>query len=360
MAKKMLAAVFVLCALTETARSEDDGWLEFEEEGAVAQNHFEVSPEQFEQWVFQHQGSASKQRKKLELELQLTIEEISRSCELNESQEEKLRLAGEADIRSFFYEYHVVREKFMKVRHDQQEFNKIWNDIQPLQQKLGAGLFNQGSMLKKVADSTLNKEQGKERRQADAARRKFRYQALVELHVMNLEKQVPLKEKERKALLKLILTETHPPTVFGQSDQIYLIYHLSQISKEKVTAAVPGAQGRALLKMYQQGRHYKNHLKQQGVEPFVQEEEDEDVVGKALREAQIDKAIKKFLGDGAPADLQLEVDDPFGQIDDDDFEALVRLIEEEAGEEVVEVKGEVIEGKLILPVGENLNLIIDP
>lgn len=304
----------MLCALTGTARSEDDGWLEFEEEGVAVQNHFEVSPEQFEQWVFQHQGSASKQRKKLELELQLTIEEISRACELGKSQEEKLRLAGQADIRSFFNEYHVVRGKFMKVRHDQQEFNKIWNDIQPLQQKLGTGLFNQGSMLKKVAESTLNNEQGKERRQAEAARRKFRYRALVELHVMNLEKQIPLQANERKALLELILSETLPPTSFGQNDQIYLIYHLSQIGKKKITAAVSGAQGQALLKMYQQGRHYKNHLEQLGVVPFV--EEGENDVEEALREAEIDKAIKKLIGEDAFQNLEWNLEiDPNPRID---------------------------------------------
>lgn len=308
-AKITLASVFILCALLSVARSEDDGWLEFEEEGVAVQNHFEVSPEQFEQWVFQHQGSASKQRKKLALELQLTIEEISRSCDLDKSQEEKLRLAGQADIRSFFNEYHIVRDKFMKVRHDQQEFNKIWNDIQPLQQKLGTGLFNQGSMLKKVAESTLNNEQGEEQRQAEAARRKFRYRALVELYLMNVEKQIPLQTKERDALLDLILAETLPPTSFGQNDQIYLIYHLSQIGKKKITAAVPGAQGRALLKMYQQGRHYKNHLEQLGVVPFVEEEERD--VEEVLREAEIDKAIKKLIGEDAFQNLGgelLEID----------------------------------------------------
>ncbi|QDS99624.1 hypothetical protein [Adhaeretor mobilis] len=305
---EFLRRLTLLAFLITPLHAEDDGWLEFEDQAAAVQNQFEVSPEQFEQWVFQHQGSADAALKKLERQLTLTVEEMSRACELNKSQEMKLRLAGQYDIRQFFNEYAKVRNKFMEVRHDQNEFNKIWNDIQPLQQKLGAGLFNADSIYKKVADGTLNKQQGLERRKAERERRQFRYQALIELHILQLEKAIPLHAKQRERLVQLILAETQPPSIFGQNDQIYLSYHLSQVAKKKITKAVDGAQGRALVKMYQKGRGYKHHLESQGVVPF--EEEDEvPAVKQATREAQIDRAVEEFVGRNANGEIQGEVID---------------------------------------------------
>src|SRR5438128_7468487 len=101
-----------------------------------------VTDEQFDQWVFQQDRNAFEARRRLDSQLALQVEDIDRACKLTDAQKKKLQLAGRGDVKRFFDRYETVRQKFQLLKQDEQKVQEIWQDINPLQVTLQAGLFH--------------------------------------------------------------------------------------------------------------------------------------------------------------------------------------------------------------------------
>lgn len=269
-----LPALLGASVWSDAALAEDDGWVEFEEQPQQQQQEqWLVPPEQFDQWVFQNARDVAGQRRVFENKLSVSIEMLKQTCGLTEEQERKLRLAGEIEIRRFFVRYKKVKEHYIEEKPNQNEFNEVWQMIQPLQQEAQAGLFGSGSTYKHVARRALRDNQLQTHREVERKRREFRYRALVKMYVAMLDESVPLTAAQRDGLIELMLASTKPPNQFGRNDQAYIMYQASTVSADKLRDLVDGPIGDSVVAAFRKGRGYQATLESQGIHPFSEEDE---------------------------------------------------------------------------------------
>ena len=88
--------------------------------------------------------------------LLLRIDDLDRVCALSESQKQKLRLAGQGDIKRFFDR---VADSSGSSAGQTDPNQNIWQEIQPLQIELNTGLFGDESLFAKTIKRTLDREQ---------------------------------------------------------------------------------------------------------------------------------------------------------------------------------------------------------
>ncbi|MCH5376048.1 MAG: hypothetical protein JJ992_18925, partial [Planctomycetes bacterium] len=178
-----------------------------------------------------------------------------------------LRLAAEGDVKRFLDEVQKAREKFRAVRHDQNNFGQVWQDIQPLQAKFNSEFFDDSSLFRKVLANTLDSDQWKLYEQRESERRRFRYEANIALAVATLEDGVPLRDQQRQQLVALLLAETEPPEKYGQYDYYVVLYKAAKLPEEKLKPIFDEAQWRALTLTFTQAKGMQAFLRRGGFIP---------------------------------------------------------------------------------------------
>jgi hypothetical protein len=265
---RLLAALAAgLVGVGCSARGQEEPDRDDPDEKPPVQAHFELPEEQFDQWVFEGRGDVAAQRTRLDSLLRLHLDDLDRICRLTESQKKKLQLAGRGDLTRFFDRVEVVRVKFRAVRKDQNKVGEIFQEIQPLQQSLQAGMFHDASLLYKTLQRTLTAEQLAGFGKVDQERRRVRYQAKVGLAVAMLENSMPLDDQQRQKLLQLIEQETQPPKKFGQYDYYVVLVQMSKIPENKLKPLLDEGQWRVLKQQLTQMRGMEQFLKQNGFLP---------------------------------------------------------------------------------------------
>jgi hypothetical protein len=217
---------------------------------ARAQQEFTV--EQLDQWVFQQHGNSQGARQALNSELLMRIENLERTTKLSPAQKEKLQLLGKGDIQHFFDRYGAFKEKFRGLRLKQtdadfqQKWQNLWQEINPLQMTLQAGLFKNDSLFEKSLTSTLTAEQLQRRAAVDKERQEFRKRGKVAVGVALFEQSLPLREEQRRQLTDLLLSETQAQQWQGNTAAIHVLVTLSRISEAKVKPLFDDAQWQAV------------------------------------------------------------------------------------------------------------------
>ena len=263
---RLLALPLILLASFAFAADEDDDDPPAAE--AQANPRFFVQEENFDQWVFQGSVNAAAGKARIQSSVKMKLAELQRVCDLTDAQSKKLSLAARGDMRQFFDDVEIVRQKFLKVRNDQNAFNQIWQEINPLQQKQAAGLFGDSSFFAKTVRNTLTREQQEKYQVILDDRRRFRYQAAAEVALHNLSNTVGLRHDQHEAIFKLIIEETQPPLTFGQYDQYFVFYSLAKLPNAKLKPLLDDRQWKLLQPHLQQGRAMEANLMQQGmIEP---------------------------------------------------------------------------------------------
>ena len=250
-------------------------WAQFEDvreaEGAARNQpqhgHFAFPEDQFDQWVYGRKASKKQHRERLDALVSLQLDRYDRMYQLSPKQKDLLRLAAQGDIKRLEDAVEIARKKFNVIRFDQQKFNEIWQDIQPLQTKINNGVFDESSLLHKITPRILDQEQLAKVEQAELERRKWIYQAKVSLAVTQLESSVPMLAEQRRQLEALLLEETDVPKKYGQYAYYVVMIHASKLPEEKLKAIFDDAQWRALKQSFRQFRGMERHLKQQGILP---------------------------------------------------------------------------------------------
>ncbi|HUG68252.1 MAG TPA: hypothetical protein VMM76_10905 [Pirellulaceae bacterium] len=251
-------------AMTSLAPAQDKAQAE-EEELAIDEG-FNVAESHFDQWLFGSQSS-DHGLKRIESLLSLKVAAINRVCDLTEDQVAKLELAGQGDIKRFSDDVAVVRAKFMKVRRNRNAINNIFQEIQPLQARLHAGLFEQTSFFQKVLKRLLTDEQSSRYEQADWERTQYRYNAKLSLVVTMMERTMPLRAEQREQFIQVLKEETKPPKAFGQYDYYFVLYQLAEIPDQKLKPIFDEAQWKVLKQFAAQGQAMEASLKQHKVLP---------------------------------------------------------------------------------------------
>jgi hypothetical protein len=223
----------------------------------------------FDQWVFGNlgAGNAGMVRNKLDARLELQVDDIERSCGLTPIQKKKLLVAGRGDIKRFFDRLEELRRKFDKLRNQQNALGMIWQDVQPLQAGVNAGLFGDDSIFAKALRTTLTPEQVAHHENAARDRLLFRYWAKVDLALEILNNSVGLTVEQRDRLLKLLTEETRPPKRLGQNDYYAVLYQIAMIPEAKLKPIFDDLQWRLLNQQLAQARGLGMWLKQNGFIP---------------------------------------------------------------------------------------------
>ena len=229
----------------------------------VVENGFQLEDATFNQWVY---GNA-RTSVDAESEIAVAVEAIDRTCRLTESQRDKLLLAGRGDFARFNQRVDAMREKYAEKMHAQNDIGRIHQEIQPLNVTYQAGLLGPSSLFAKSLRGILTPEQLEKYEAEQAQRIQHRHDAKVRLFVAVLERRCPLTDKQRTALIKLLLAETRPPKRPSQFDQYVVLVQVDRIPDEKLESILDAEQRRVLEKMLAQARGLEPHLKQQGVLP---------------------------------------------------------------------------------------------
>jgi hypothetical protein len=234
---------------------------------AVEDQMFQMDEANFDANVFQPSGNADQARIQMETKLKLQLNELNRVCELSDAQSHKLKLAASVDIKRFFGSVAVIRKKVKAGKINQQEWQEIWQEIQPLRTRQQAGLFGDSSFFAKSIRKTLNPEQLVKYEVLVNERRRFRYRASIAVAIVNLQNTVPLRRVQQQAIIKMLLEETQPPPVFGQYDQYLVMYQMARLPEEKFKPLFDEEQWKQLQVQFNQYRGMDQFLIQNGLIP---------------------------------------------------------------------------------------------
>ena len=253
-------------ATAPDVRAQDEAEAAAEEVELVIDEGFEIHVSNFDRWIFGSQNS-EQGTQRVESELSLHVEAVHQTCGLTESQMAKLKLAGQGDMKRFLSEVETVREKFMKVRRNRNAFNKIWEDIRPLQAKFNAGLFGESSFFSKVLRRTLTDEQSSKYGEAMWERTQARYLAKLKLVVAIMERNMPLRAEQRERFIDVLREETKPPKAFGQYDYYVVLYQVAKVPDGKLKPIFDEPQWKVLKLFTAQAQGMELWLKQQDLLP---------------------------------------------------------------------------------------------
>jgi hypothetical protein len=235
--------------------------------------------QQLDSSIFQLDRNAAGARGRLDSQLSLQLEEIDRVCKLTEAQKVKLQLAARGDIKRFFDRYETLKRNFKPLDQSQPEFQeeyqKLWQEITPLQSTLRSGLFRENSLLHKSLRDSLTEQQNTSYVAVERERRLFQHRANVALAVSTLEDIVPLRDAQRQKLIELLVNETKPPQRSGPYDYYYLMWQFSRLPDEKTKSLFDSVQRKSLVRCFDRIRSLEPALKQTGQWPADDKEADQ-------------------------------------------------------------------------------------
>jgi hypothetical protein len=189
-------------------------------------------------------------------------------------QKKKLQLAGKGDIKRFFARYAAIKKKFQAVKEDQQKMQQIWQDINPLQISLQAGLFHEDSLLVKSVPNTLTAEQFARYDAIVRERRAYHHRATIEMTVSLLEENMPLRDAQRRELIALLTSQMKPARKSGQFEYYVIMVQLSRVPEEKLKPLFDKPQWNVVKRQLQQYKGMEAWLRQSGQWPDVDDEAD--------------------------------------------------------------------------------------
>jgi hypothetical protein len=206
---------------------------------------------QFDQMVFQN-GNATQARERLEARLNLQIRQIDKTCSLTAAQKEKLALAALGDTIRYFNEVEALRKKFDAGKNDANVLDNIWNEINPLQQKLALGIYGPKSFYHKALNKTLSPEQLSKHQLLTDERRRSRYRAGIETSLVSLGSIAALTAEQHRAIAKL-LYDLPPPPDAPAGYQCYQIFkRMSELPADKLKPLVNDRQWELMQKFFRQ------------------------------------------------------------------------------------------------------------
>jgi hypothetical protein len=228
----------------------------------------------FDQWIFGQDRNAARARQRLDSSLAVHIEAIHRASPLTDAQRKKLQLAGRGDVKRFFDSYETVKQKFHLIKDDQQKFQEIWQDINPLQTILQAGMFEGDSLFCKSLRHTLTSEQWAKYDAVERERREFSHHTSIVQAVIGWEQSMPLRATQRRELIELLTKETKPPRKLSPYGSTWVLFQASRLPREKLKPIFDDMQWRSMNQYLGNARNLGTWIKQLGLLPDDDEEGD--------------------------------------------------------------------------------------
>jgi hypothetical protein len=263
-----VACVLAIAGTAGAARAQDDEEVVEDDGGPFAAAGMVAvaavaNPDQVDQWIFGRFGGAGGARNRLDSALALRIDDLERAFGVTEGQKKKLQLAGRGDIKRFFDRVDDVKRKFVQLQNSPN--NNIWQEIQPLQVELNAGIFGDDSIFTKTITRTLNDDQAARYESMLRERTSGRRRATIDWFVVHIDKGLGLSDDQRSRLGEMLVNETPAPRRFGQGDYWFLMYEMSLLPEGKLKPIFDIPQWRLLSRQFMQARGMEQWLRSNGV-----------------------------------------------------------------------------------------------
>ncbi len=201
----------------------------------------------------------------LKSQLALQVESVARACRAFRRPTGETATGGRGRPETAARTIDEFRDKFREVGQDQQKLNAIGREASVLQTKMQTGIYDDSSLFQKVLRQTLNREQSVRYERQERERRKFRYEAKIELVLSNLENSIVLRAEQRQRLVKLLLDETEPPKKFGPYDFYLVLFQAGKLGEAKLKPILDDAQWQSLKKVLDQYRGMERFLPVTGI-----------------------------------------------------------------------------------------------
>ena len=153
-------------------------------------------------------------KKQLDDQAKLVVDRIVKITSINDVQRQKLTLAATGDLHRFYRELEAVREKTKEFDiQNQEQMQKAWQIISPVQQRVQAGILNETSLLEKLLGTVLTVEQRTAYDEYLQKRERNLCTAVLHATIADLEKSMPLTVEQRTKLLVLLEANPFPKKV---------------------------------------------------------------------------------------------------------------------------------------------------
>jgi hypothetical protein len=227
---------------------------------AGAQAQFMYTMDYVDSVIFQPDRVPAGARQRLDAHLTVHLDEIERACKLTEVQKKKLQLAGRGDIKHFFDRYEEVKRNFKPINQNHPDFQeiwqKLWQDINPLQQSLQNGLFEEESLFAKSVSNTLTPAQKGGYDALAEQRRQFNWKITISQAVEMLDRSMRMTKAQRQQLTELLIKETRPAKkIMNYYEQYYLFWQLQKLPPAKFRPLFDEAQLKVLDRHLQQAKN---------------------------------------------------------------------------------------------------------
>jgi len=213
-------------------------------------------------YLFNGQDEASF-RKQLESRCMLRVSQLAEVTQLDEPTLEKINLAVRGDLNRFYRCIATVREATKDYdMQNQEEMQKAWQEIMPLQQRIAAGVLKEEkSLFKKVLESSLSEEQTAAYQEYLAERERAKSLAIVKISLAEMERSIPLLAKQRTALVEKLMSKKFPSQV-PQGYEAYVGYiMMTKLENAELEPILDRQQLRAFKKLITQYEAYGNAVK---------------------------------------------------------------------------------------------------
>jgi hypothetical protein len=253
----LVAMMLALLSMARAAQAQDEAEPQ-EEQPAEAEPQFQMTDEQFEQWIFGK--DLGETRKHLQSRLDWEINRADQMYRLTAGQKKKLEVAGRGDMKRLFDRFQEAKEQLHRARGDFNQIGPILQELQSYKQAPHAYLFGDESMLAKTLKKTLSPEQ-------IASHEKTIYRSRVEWMVSLLDSALGLKAEQHRRFVTLIVEETPPLKRYGNFDYDALMWQASRLPRDKIKPIFDDAQLTKLLVRFGQARRMESILFGEGYLP---------------------------------------------------------------------------------------------
>lgn len=213
---------------------------------------FGVQPRDFLAMYLFNGADEATFRRRLEQSTQVRIDRIADAVGLDVAQRAKLELANQGDLCRFYRDLEQLRQKVKGLDPQKNDdFQAAWAHIAPVQQRLSRGIIDENSLSERILKNLLDDEQQTLYEQFQRERQTARLHAIVRISIAELEQSVPLTEKQRGGLIKLldekILSDNR---VVDQQVQVFYGYVLlGQLPDDQLTGLLDEQQKITLDKL---------------------------------------------------------------------------------------------------------------
>lgn len=229
-------------------------------------------------WVFGNAADSVVAQRQLNGQLNTLIRDIDFACDLTPPQEKKLELAGRGDIKHFLDQVEELEQRFSHADRfrDGREL-ELKQEIQAAARELKLtyryGLFEEASMLEKVARRTLTTQQFASLQELRIDQRRLHYEGHTQAVIETLQKKLSLNDSQVVALRQLARTDTRPPLRWGEADNFsahVVLNHIGMIPDEKLKRIFNDEQWRQMNVELREARGMEKFLRGQGWLPDEQ------------------------------------------------------------------------------------------